>query len=87
MDIRRPRRRRHPHRSCAPIRTRRSTKGISALLITDTPRRGAPAVRLGVDRDSLDFNEVFFTDVRVPAQNLVGPLNGGWKVAERLPRP
>ena len=33
------------------------------------------------DRDSLDFNEVFFTDVRVPAQNLVGPLNGGWQVA------
>jgi alkylation response protein AidB-like acyl-CoA dehydrogenase len=33
------------------------------------------------DRDSIDFNEVFFTDVRVPAQNLVGPLNGGWQVA------
>ena len=33
------------------------------------------------DRDNLDFNEVFFTDVRVPAENLVGPLDGGWKVA------
>ena len=33
------------------------------------------------DRDHLDFNEVFFTDVRVPAENLVGPLHGGWKVA------
>jgi alkylation response protein AidB-like acyl-CoA dehydrogenase len=57
-------------------------KGISALVIpTDTPgvqRRPFPSV---VDRDSLDFNEVFFTDVRVPAQNLIGPLNGGWKVA------
>jgi alkylation response protein AidB-like acyl-CoA dehydrogenase len=57
-------------------------KGISALLIpTDTPgveRRPFPSV---FDRDSLDFNEVFFTDVRVPAQNLVGPLNGGWQVA------
>ena len=29
----------------------------------------------------LDFNEVFFTDVRVPAENLVGELNGGWRVA------
>ena len=29
----------------------------------------------------MDFNEVFFTDVRVPAENLVGPLNGGWGVA------
>jgi alkylation response protein AidB-like acyl-CoA dehydrogenase len=57
-------------------------KGISALVIpTDTPgveRRPFPSV---FDRDSLDFNEVFFTDVRVPAQNLVGPLNGGWQVA------
>ena len=23
---------------------------------------------------------MFFSDVRVPAANLVGPLNGGWKV-------
>ena len=57
-------------------------KGISALIIpTDTPgvqRRPFASV---FDRDSLDFNEVFFTDVQVPAENLVGPLNGGWKVA------
>jgi alkylation response protein AidB-like acyl-CoA dehydrogenase len=57
-------------------------KGISALLIpTDTPgveRRPFASV---VDPHSLDFNEVFFSDVRVPVQNLVGPLNEGWKVA------
>jgi alkylation response protein AidB-like acyl-CoA dehydrogenase len=57
-------------------------KGISALLIpTDLPgieRRPFASV---YERDNLDFNEVFFTDVRVPAENLVGPLNGGWKVA------
>jgi alkylation response protein AidB-like acyl-CoA dehydrogenase len=57
-------------------------RGISALLIpTDTPgveRRPFASV---FDRDGLDFNEVFFTDARVPAENLVGPLNGGWKVA------
>jgi alkylation response protein AidB-like acyl-CoA dehydrogenase len=29
----------------------------------------------------VDFNEVFFNDVRVPAENLVGPLNEGWRVA------
>lgn len=57
-------------------------KGISALLIpTDSPglvRRPFASV---YSRDDLDFNEVFFTDVRVPAENLVGPLNGGWRVA------
>lgn len=57
-------------------------KGISVLLVpTDTPgveRRPFASV---YDRDELDFNEVFFNDVRVPADNLVGPLNGGWRVA------
>jgi alkylation response protein AidB-like acyl-CoA dehydrogenase len=57
-------------------------KGISALLIpTDLPgieRRPFASV---YDRDNVDFNEVFFTDVRVPAENLLGPRGGGWKVA------
>jgi alkylation response protein AidB-like acyl-CoA dehydrogenase len=57
-------------------------KGISVLLIpTDLPgvtRRPFASVW---DRDDLDFNEVFFSDVRVPAENLVGPLDDGWRVA------
>ncbi|ASW84155.1 MULTISPECIES: acyl-CoA dehydrogenase family protein [Mycobacterium] len=57
-------------------------KGISALVIpTDTPgvvRRPFPSI---CSIDDLDFNEVFFTDVRVPAENLVGELNQGWMVA------
>jgi alkylation response protein AidB-like acyl-CoA dehydrogenase len=57
-------------------------KGISVLMIpTDTPgvlRRPFASV---CDKDDVDFNEVFFTDVRVPAENLVGELNGGWRVA------
>jgi 3-oxochol-4-en-24-oyl-CoA dehydrogenase len=28
------------------------------------------------------FNEVFFTDVRIPAANLVGDLNDGWRLAK-----
>ena len=28
------------------------------------------------------FNEVFLSDVRIPAENMVGPLNGGWKVTK-----
>ncbi|WP_205874707.1 acyl-CoA dehydrogenase family protein [Mycobacterium camsae] len=57
-------------------------KGISALLIpTDTEgvvRR--PFASICAD-DDLDFNEVFFTDATVPAANLVGELNQGWRVA------
>jgi alkylation response protein AidB-like acyl-CoA dehydrogenase len=57
-------------------------KGISVLVIpTDTEgvvRRPFPSI---CGQDDLDFNEVFFTDVRVPAENLVGPLNQGWRVA------
>lgn len=57
-------------------------KGISALVIpTDTPglvRRPFPSI---CSIDDKDFNEVFFTDVRVPAENLVGELNQGWLVA------
>jgi alkylation response protein AidB-like acyl-CoA dehydrogenase len=57
-------------------------KGISALLVpTDTPGVQRRPFACVYDRDGLDFNEVFFTDVRVPAENLVGPLHGGWKVA------
>jgi len=57
-------------------------KGISCLLI--------PADAPGVTRrpfgsitspEDLDFNEVFFDDVRVPAENLVGELHQGWRVA------
>jgi alkylation response protein AidB-like acyl-CoA dehydrogenase len=28
------------------------------------------------------FNEVFLTDVRIPAANMLGPLNGGWGVTQ-----
>ena len=57
-------------------------KGISVLMIpTDLPgvvRRPFASV---CDVDDLDFNEVFFNDVRVPVENLIGPLNEGWRVA------
>lgn len=57
-------------------------KGISVLMIpTDVPgvtRRPFPSA---CGQDDVDFNEVFFVDVRVPKENLVGPLHGGWGVA------
>jgi alkylation response protein AidB-like acyl-CoA dehydrogenase len=57
-------------------------KGISVLLIpTDSPGLVRRPFATICEKDDLDFNEVFFTDVRVPSANLVGPLNAGWKVA------
>ncbi|WP_374024410.1 acyl-CoA dehydrogenase family protein [Mycobacterium sp. HNNTM2301] len=57
-------------------------KGISVLLIpTDTPGVVRRPFASMCDSDEVDFNEVFFTDARVPAENLVGELNGGWRVA------
>lgn len=32
------------------------------------------------------FNEVFFSDVRIPATNVVGEINGGWKVTKTTMR-
>ncbi len=56
--------------------------GISALLIpTATPGVQCRPFAVVYDRHHHDFNEVFLTDVRVPVANLVGPLHGGWKVA------
>jgi len=57
-------------------------QGISVLLIpTDTPGLTRRPFASAAARDDIDCNEVFFTDVRVPAENLVGPLNDGWRVA------
>jgi alkylation response protein AidB-like acyl-CoA dehydrogenase len=57
-------------------------KGISVLLIpTDLPGVVCRPFADLCGEDNKDFNEVFFTDVEVPVENLVGPLNGGWGVA------
>ncbi|ORB65576.1 acyl-CoA dehydrogenase family protein [Mycolicibacterium tusciae] len=57
-------------------------KGISVLMIpTDLPGVVRRPFASMCDAEDLDFNEVFFNDVRVPAENLVGPLNEGWRVA------
>ena len=53
-------------------------KGISVLLIpTDSPGVTRRPFASACDRDDLDFNEVFFADVRVPAENLVGAAQRG----------
>jgi len=57
-------------------------KGISVLLIpTDTDGVVCRPFPSMTREDDIDFNEVFFTDVRVPRENLIGELNKGWTVA------
>jgi alkylation response protein AidB-like acyl-CoA dehydrogenase len=55
-------------------------KGISCLIVDmRLPGiEGRPLVTLNGDTD---FAELFFNDVRVPADALLGPLNAGWQVA------
>ena len=56
--------------------------GISVLVIDmRTPGVETRPIAELTDREHADFNEVFFTDVEVPADNLVGELHHGWSVA------
>lgn len=55
-------------------------KGISYLLI-DMRSPGITVRPLIQMTGDPGFNEVFFEDVRVPRENLVGELHQGWKVA------
>ena len=57
-------------------------KGISCLVVpTDSPGLTRRPFGSIVSPDDLDFNEVFFDDVEVPAENLIGELHQGWRVA------
>jgi alkylation response protein AidB-like acyl-CoA dehydrogenase len=55
-------------------------KGISCLIV-DMKLAGIEVRPLVTLNGSTDFAEVFFNDVRVPVDALLGPLNGGWQVA------
>jgi len=54
--------------------------GISYLLVP-MKQPGVEVRPIEQVDGSADFNEVFFTDARCPAANVVGGLNNGWKVA------
>ncbi len=55
-------------------------KGISFLLV-DMKTPGITLRPLTQITGEAEFNETFFDNVRVPAENLVGKLNEGWSVA------
>jgi len=55
-------------------------KGISMLLL-DPKSPGVEIRKIEtLGRRSNSANEIFLKDVRVPEENLIGELNGGWKV-------
>ncbi|WP_182524514.1 acyl-CoA dehydrogenase family protein [Nocardioides dongkuii] len=57
--------------------------GISMLLI-DMTSPGVEVRPIELIDGGHEVNEVWFTDVRVPADLLVGELNGGWTIAKFL---
>jgi alkylation response protein AidB-like acyl-CoA dehydrogenase len=58
-------------------------EGISFLLI-DMRTPGVLARPIKMISGASGQCETFFTDVKVPKENLMGPLNGGWSIAKRL---
>jgi alkylation response protein AidB-like acyl-CoA dehydrogenase len=67
------------------VRTDTSKKheGISFLLI-DMKSPGIEVRPIQLISGNSPFCETYFTDVKVPKENLVGPLGGGWTIAKRL---
>jgi alkylation response protein AidB-like acyl-CoA dehydrogenase len=55
-------------------------KGISCLLV-DMKSPGITVRPLRQMGGQAEFNEVFFENVRVPRDNLLGELNNGWQIA------
>jgi len=63
--------------------TARKHEGISFVLIDmTTPGVETRPIKL-ISGDS-PFCETFFTDLRIPKDNLVGRVGGGWEIAKRL---
>jgi alkylation response protein AidB-like acyl-CoA dehydrogenase len=67
------------------VRTDTSKKheGISFVLI-DMASSGVETRPIKLISGESPFCETFFTDVKIPKDNLVGKINGGWEIAKRL---
>jgi alkylation response protein AidB-like acyl-CoA dehydrogenase len=61
----------------------RKHEGISFLLF-DMKSPGVEVRPIQLISGNSPFCETFFTDVKVPKDQLMGPLNGGWTIAKRL---
>jgi alkylation response protein AidB-like acyl-CoA dehydrogenase len=65
---------------CRTDPSTRRAKGISCLLV-DMKSPGITVRPLRQITGEADFNEVFFENVRVPKDNLLGALHDGWQIA------
>jgi alkylation response protein AidB-like acyl-CoA dehydrogenase len=61
--------------------TPESRHGALTYLIVDMTSPGVEVRPLRQITGDAEFNEIYFTDVRVPAANLLGEEGAGWKVA------
>jgi alkylation response protein AidB-like acyl-CoA dehydrogenase len=58
-----------------------SRHGGLTYLIVDMEAPGVEVRPLRQMTGDAEFNEIYFTDVRVPRENLLGEIGGGWRVA------
>jgi len=63
--------------------TTRKHEGISFVLI-DMALPGVETRPIKLISGDSPFCETFFTDVKIPKENMVGQLSGGWTIAKRL---
>jgi alkylation response protein AidB-like acyl-CoA dehydrogenase len=63
--------------------TTKKHEGISFVLF-DMTTPGVEARPIKLISGQSPFCETFFTDVKVPKNQMVGKLNGGWEIAKRL---
>jgi alkylation response protein AidB-like acyl-CoA dehydrogenase len=69
----------------ALVRTdsRKKHEGIS-FIVFDMKSPGVEVRPIRLIAGASPFCETFLTDVKVPKENLVGPLHGGWAIGKRL---
>jgi alkylation response protein AidB-like acyl-CoA dehydrogenase len=63
--------------------TTKKHEGISFVLFT-MHQPGVEVRPIKLIAGNSPFCETFFTDVKIPKENLVGQVNGGWQIAKRL---
>jgi alkylation response protein AidB-like acyl-CoA dehydrogenase len=63
--------------------TTKKHEGVSFVLI-DMTSEGVETRPIKLISGESPFCETFFTDLKIPKDNLVGRINGGWEIAKRL---